>query len=130
MLPLVSATLLFWLGWFGTCNMTLDLIIVGKPICSLEELGFSEDEDTIVYEDERFLPRILVKQGLFKSTSTVKQINKQRLEQDQVTIPCIPYKIPSTDPDQNLWRTVERKELTPFKIGRRVFWLLVGELND
>ena len=106
-----------------------DLIVVGEPLCTFEELGFSE-EDTIVYEDEeRFLPRILVKHGLFKSTSAIKQINKQRLEQDQITIPCYPGKIASTNPDQNLWRTIEEKELTPFKIGRQVFWLLVGVVD-
>ncbi len=110
--------------------MIIDLIVVGKPETSPEEWGFDEGE-TIVYEDEeRFLPRILVKHELFKSTSTVKQINKQRLEQDQITIPCYPGKIVSTNPDQNLWRTIEEKELTPFKIGRRVFWLLVGELTE
>lgn len=119
---------LFWAVITILGNVMTDLIIMGKPLCTLKELGFSQ-EDTIVFEDEElFLPRILVKHGLFKSTSTVKQINKQRQKLDKIPVPIWPYKI--SENEQNLWRTVgERPEMTPFKIGRKVFWLVVGEMG-
>ncbi len=105
-----------------------DLIIIGKPLCTIKELGFSVDDHIVLEDKELFLPRILVKCGLFKSTSTIKQINKQRQRLDKVPVPIWPYKI--SEKEQNLWRTVgERLEMTPFKIGRKVFWLIVGEIS-
>jgi len=107
------------------------VIIVGKPICTLESLGFSED--TILFEnEERFLPRILVKHDLFKSTSVIRRLNGDRLKNDQVQIPFWPWKAPN-DRWQNLWRTVGENgelEMTGFKIGRTIFWLIVGALDE
>ncbi len=98
------------------------VIVVGKPICNLESLGVTE-EDTVVFEkEEQFLPRILVKHGVFKSTSVVRRHNEARLKN---SIPL--------DKFQNLWRSVGENgelEMTRFKIGRTVFWIIVGELDE
>ena len=98
-------------------------IVVGKPICNLESLGVTE-EDTVVFEkEEQFLPRILVKHGVFKSTSVVRRHNEARLKNDKVSL----------DKFQNLWRTVGENgelEMTRFRIGRTVFWIIVGELDE
>ena len=108
-------------------NMSiLDNIVVGEPLVSLGALGVTEDETTIhivpekVKNEDReiFLPLVLKTIGLFKSTGEIKKINDQRLKNDKF----------KSDPDQNLWRTLKRPEFTQFKIGKRIFWLVVGEM--
>ena len=109
--------------------MTLDNIIIGDLVEGLTELqvGISSSEDTIrlsVADAENdngdlFLPHILKIIGLFKSTGDIRRINDQRLKSDKF----------KNDPDQNLWRKLDRPEVTRFKIGKKVFWLFVGDIK-
>ena len=99
----------------------LDNIIVGGLVEGLTErdLEIARFETTIRLDgSERFLPRILVGVGLFKSTNEVRQIDKQRMVSDKFKDPL----------EQQLWRTLDQPEMTRFKIGKKVFWLFVGEL--
>lgn len=108
--------------------MAIDNIVVGTPLVELEKLGVTPEETTVFETEETFLPRILVKHRLFKSTSEVKKINDQRRKQETISIPTWPHKIPN-DESQNLWRTVREPEMTPFKIGHKAFWLIVGDIK-
>ena len=100
-------------------------VVIGEPLVPLEDLGVLEEEETIRFTFEEvtndqgnvFLPHLLVNIGLFKSTSECRNINKQRQKSSKF----------NKDPDQNLWRNIERPEFTRFKVGKRVFWLIVGE---
>jgi hypothetical protein len=102
----------------------IDNIVIGEPLVPLEKLGISKREETarFTFDELRneqgnvFLPHLLVKLGIFKSTSECKQINTQRRKSSKF----------NTDPDQELWRNIERPEFTNFKIGKKVFWLIVG----
>ena len=47
-------------------------IVIGKPLVDLKLLGI-EDNEITVFENERFLPKILVKHGFFKSTSQIRK---------------------------------------------------------
>lgn len=103
-------------------------IIIGEPLVTLDLLGITEEErtDFFSFEDVRndqgnvFLPHILVKIGVFKSTSECRKINEQRQASSKF----------NKDPDQNLWRNIERPEFTNFKIGKKVFWLVAGESSN
>lgn len=105
--------------------MILDNIIIGTEIASLKELGVLESEtierfsfDDVTNEKGNvFLPALLVKVGVFKSNSECRNIDKQRQKSSKF----------NKDPDQQLWRNIERPEFTNFKIGKKVFWLIVGE---
>lgn len=100
-------------------------IIIGTPLVPLEDLGVPDDEDRINFSFEElrndqgnvFLPHLLVKLGVFKSTSECRKINQQRQKSSKF----------NKDADQDLWRNIERPEFTNFKIGKKVFWLIVGE---
>lgn len=95
-------------------------VIVGKIVDGLTEssLGIHPDEETMrLPETENFLPRILVQAGFFKSTSIVKQVNAQRIKSDKF----------KDKPEQSLWRNLTEPEMTYFKIGKKTFWLIVGE---
>ena len=94
----------------------IDNIIVGNPVVSNELLGIIPTEVNHI-SNERFLPRLLVDAGICKSTSQVKQINKIRLQSTKITDPQ----------EKNLWRTLDQLEFTRFKIGKHIFWLVVGE---
>ena len=102
-----------------------DNIVIGTPLVPLEDLGVEETETVleISLEDATndqgnvFLPHILVQVGVFNSTSECRKINQQRQKSSKF----------NKDADQNLWRNIERPEFTRFKIGKRVFWLIVGE---
>ena len=103
---------------------TIDNIVIGTPLVDLHLLGVTEEEATVHFTMEDvtnekgiFLPAVLVKVGFFSSTGQIRQINKQSLGSEKF----------KKDPDQNLWRSLERPEFTEFKIGKRVFWLIVGE---
>lgn len=104
----------------------LDNILLGNLIEGLTpiDLGVTPDEQTITFTKtetaqlNNFLPRILVKAGLFKSTSEIKRIHKVR--QNSTKIKDIDERI--------LWRTLDKPELTYFKIGKKVFWLIVGTI--
>lgn len=105
--------------------MSIDNIIIGEPVdgLTLDDLGIGKEETTVMipWDDamtmEMFLPRILVAAGLFNTTSEIKRIAKDRDKSTKIK-----------DPDsRHLWRTLSRPEMTPFKIGKKVFWLIVGE---
>lgn len=102
-----------------------DNVVIGQPLVPLEKLGISKREETqfFSFDDLRndqgnvFLPHLLVKLGVFKSTSECRKINEQRQKSSKF----------NKDPDQLLWRNIDKPEFTNFKIGKKVFWLVVGE---
>ena len=75
----------------------------------LPVLGVQPGEHT-VFETETHLPRILVKHGLFTSTSKVRKATPAKGQ-----LPFV--------------RDLERPELTELKIGHKRVWLIVGELD-
>ncbi len=103
----------------------LDNLMIGTPIegLTLDQLGIGAEETTVTIdmaqagELQLFLPRLLVHAGLFKNTSEVKRVNKDRIKSTKIKDPL----------SRNLWRTLEGPEFTHFKIGKRNFWLIVGE---
>lgn len=97
--------------------MSIDNIVVGKPFSSLESLGIEPREHTVFVDGPLWLPSLLVKLGLFKSTSEISRINKQRKH------------LIAKDSNLDLWRLLKKPELTEFKVGKRYFWLLVGDLS-
>jgi len=105
--------------------MIADNVIIGREIVTLEELGILETETIerfsfdAVRNDQGnlWLPHLLVKIGVFKSTSECNQVNKQRQASSKF----------NKDPDQDLWRNIEHPEFTHFKIGKKVFNLIIGE---
>lgn len=103
----------------------IDNIIIGTPLVSDDALGVLTHESTLRLTREgacndngdMFLPAILKQAGIVKSTSQVRAMQKQRDTNPKF----------NTDPFQNLWRKLDTFEMTPFKIGKHVFWLIVGE---
>ena len=100
-------------------------VVIGEPLVSLESLGI-EESDTIVrfsFEEAKndqgniFLPHLLIKIGVFESSNECRRINEQRQKSSKF----------NKDPDQDLWRNLEHPEFTQFKIGKKVFCLVVGE---
>ena len=77
-------------------------IIIGIPLVNLILLGITQSEITIT-DEKRFLPKLLVKHGFFKSTS---QLRKNR-------------------PD--LWRALDKLDFEEIKIGHKRVWIVVGE---
>ena len=82
--------------------MLPDNIVIGTPLVNLSLLGITQSEFTIT-DEERFLPKLLVKYGFFKSNS---QLRKNR-------------------PD--LWRTLDKPDFEEIKIGHKRVWIVVGE---
>ena len=78
-------------------------IIVGKPLLPPNYLDFDMGDVPCHFTEERFLPRILVTLGVFRSTGEVR---KNR---------------------SDLFRTLDKLDMEELKIGKRVIWLLVGE---
>lgn len=105
----------------------IDNIIVGTLVDGLTpfDLGVlpSEENFRISMESAKsgnmFLPPLLVAAGLFKSTSEIKKIAAVR---------ATSKKIPDDD-SRLLWRNITKPEVTHFKIGKKSFWLLVGDLD-
>jgi len=105
----------------------IDNIVIGELVEGLipMDLGVLDYESNVymTMEDAKqlnmFLPSILVKLGLFKSTSEIKKIAKQR---------DVSKKIIDSD-SRLLWRTITRPELTHFKIGKKSFWVVVGTID-
>jgi hypothetical protein len=103
----------------------IDNIVIGTPLVSLEALGVDDSETTVFFtfdevqneDGEVFLPALLKQAGLFQSTSQVRQVNKQRIKSTKIT----------DELSRNLWRNLDGPEFTHFKIGKQVFWLIVGE---
>jgi len=105
----------------------IDNIVIGQPIegLTLDDLGIGSEETTITLSIEEakeldlFLPKILVHLGLFKNTSAVKQIHNDRIKSTKIV-----------DIDsRNIWRNLDRPEMTQFKIGKNNFWLVVGDVK-
>jgi len=74
-------------------------IVIGTPLVPPAELGFSDP----IVTTERFLPKLLVNLGIFKSTSEVRR-NKPEL-----------------------WATLDKPDILELKIGKRKLWILVGD---
>jgi len=105
----------------------IDNIIIGNLVegVTLQDLGVLPSEDCIMLSETAardlgfFLPKILVHVGLYDSVNKVKQVHAQRKQSK---------KLP--DPDERiLWRTLDKPELSRFKIGKQLFWLIVGDIN-
>lgn len=100
----------------------VDNIIIGIPLVNPKKLGIEDDERTTTFsfadiqndKGEIFLPAVLRKVGIFKSTSEVKNVNKQRTE------------LIAKDSNHDLWRNLGNPEFTEFKIGKKIFTLIVG----
>jgi len=103
----------------------VDNIIIGTIVKGLteESLGIDPSEDTIRISAERakelnnHLPRLLVEVGVYTSTSEIKRIDQQRRQSTKIKDPR----------SKKLWRELDGCEMTHFKIGKKVFWLIVGE---
>ncbi len=106
----------------------IDNLMIGTPIegLTLDGLGIGTEETTVTIDMAQagelmlFLPRLLVHAGLFKNTSEVKRINKDRMNSTKIKDPL----------SKNLWRTLEGPEFTNIKCGKRNFWLVVGEITQ
>lgn len=87
----------------------IENIVIGTPLVSLDTLLGDERnsnynwEEVTVYEEERFLPKLLVKYGF---TSSVKEIRRNR-------------------PD--LVITLENIDFLEIKLGKKKLWVVVGE---
>jgi len=82
--------------------MLPDNIVIGTPLVNLSLLSITPVEFTIT-DEERFLPKLLVKHGFFKSTS---QLRKNR---------------------SDLWRTLGKPDFEEIKISYKRVWIVVGE---
>jgi len=104
----------------------IDNIVIGELVegVTLEMLGVCDDEVTIhISEDDAreanfFLPRLLVDAGVFTNTSEVRRIQKDRTEMGRLS-----------DDERVLWRELKDPELTKFKVGKKLFWLIAGEFT-
>lgn len=100
-------------------------VVIGEPLVSLEALGVEETETIVRFSFDEvtndqgnvFLPHLLKTLGVFNSTNECRRINEQRQKSSKF----------NKDPNLNLWRNINRPEFTNFKIGKKVFWLIVGE---
>jgi hypothetical protein len=104
----------------------IDNIVIGELVegVTLEMLGVLDEEVTLhISEDDArdmnfFLPKLLVTAGVFQNTSEIKRIQKQRDAMGQL---C--------DDERIIWRNLTNPELTRFKIGKKLFWLIAGEFS-
>ena len=104
----------------------IDNIVIGELVegVTLEMLGVCDDEVTIhISEDDAreanfFLPRLLVDAGVFTNTSEVRRIQKDRTKMGRLS-----------DDERILWRELKDPELTKFKVGKKLFWLIAGEFT-
>ena len=83
-------------------NLRPDNIIIGRPLTSIKSHDITEEENT-VFDEERFLPKLLVKYGFFKSTG---QVRKNR---------------------SDLWRELNKVDCEELKIGHKIVYIVVGE---
>jgi hypothetical protein len=83
-------------------NLRPDNIIIGKPLTSIKSHDITEEENT-AFDEERFLPKLLVKYGFFKSTG---QVRKNRLD---------------------LWKELNKIDCEELKIGYKKVYIVVGE---
>lgn len=102
----------------------IDNIVIGNLVegVTLEMLGVLDDEVTlhISEQDARdmnfFLPKILADLGVFQNTSEIKRIQKDR--DNMMHLP---------EDERFFWRVLTDPELTRFKVGKKLFWLIVGD---
>ena len=100
-------------------------VVIGKPLVSLKKLGVEATETTVKFSFDQlrndqgnvFLPHVLKTIGVFGSTNECRRINDQRQKSSKF----------NKDANLNLWRNIEGPEFTEFKIGKKVFCLIVGE---
>jgi hypothetical protein len=78
------------------------IVVIGKPLVSLEGLGLDCQCQTL-YTEERFFPRILVDLEVFPSVSEIRKNRKE------------------------LVKTFDKLDFITFKIGTRVVDVVVGE---
>lgn len=105
----------------------IDNIVIGELVdgLTLADLGILDHEVNVhismdeAEESKMFLPSMFVKAGLFKSTSEIKKIAKQRDTSKKI----------KDDDSRLLWRTLTKPELTQFKIGKKAFWVVVGTID-
>ena len=87
----------------------IENIVIGEPLVSLDVLLGDESnpsynwKEVTVNEEERFLPKLLVKYGF---TSSVKEIRRNR---------------------QDLVVNLEKTDFLEIKIGKKKLWIVVGE---
>lgn len=101
----------------------IDNIVIGNLVegLTLDMLGVTDDEVTIyISEDDAcvanfFLPRLLCDAGVFPTTSEIRRIQKDR---DKMSL-C--------DDERIIWRNLANPELTRFKVGKKLFWIIVGD---
>lgn len=77
-------------------------VVVGKPIVKTSEIF--QDEEIELITEERFLPKILVQLGIFKSNGEVKR-NRPELFKELNDLDFIDF----------------------IKVGKKKVWILVGE---
>ena len=53
------------------------VVVVGKPLVNLEQIGLDCCLHNTLYTEERFLPKILVEIGIFPSISEVRRNRKE-----------------------------------------------------
>lgn len=87
----------------------IENIVIGKPLVVLETLLGVENnkeynwEEVTVFDEERFLPKLLVKYGF---TSSIKEIRRNR-------------------PD--LVKSLNTLDFLEIKLGKKKLWIVVGE---
>lgn len=104
----------------------IDNIVIGELVegLTLEMLGVLDEEVTVhISEAEAadmnfFLPKLLVAAGVFSNTSEIKRIQKQRDTMGQL---C--------DDERIMWRNLTNPELTKFKVGKKLFWIIAGDCD-
>lgn len=89
--------------------MTIENIIIGKPIVNLETLIGIENnklynwQEVTVYEDERYLPKLLVKYGF---TSSIREVKRNRKDLDVM---------------------LDKLDFMEIKLGKKKICLVIGE---
>lgn len=78
-------------------------IVIGTPLVSLETLGVDIKEQGTAFDEERFLPKLLVKYGFALSISEIRR-NRQ-----------------------DLVRHLNKTDMELIKIGKKKVWIIVGE---
>jgi len=84
----------------GFCTQTE--IVIDKPLLEPEKLGFNDGTISTLFTSERYLPKLLVDIGFFKSNSEVRK-NRPDLVKELNTL-----------------------DMLEIKIGKKIVWILVG----
>ena len=88
----------------------IENVIIGKPLIDpISLLAFNNKDwndnecEKTVYDEERFLPKILVKYGFFISMNEIKRNRKE------------------------LWINLDKTDFMKIKIGKKKVWIIIGE---